>query len=547
MLGLHCMHFDISQPYISQHSRSPASCKAISCACKAAAKLLMQPLHLPPAGTRDEEEIPDSDPGEADEELARTSPGMYWTRAASQPAQEHSSPETTPVPSQPVMSLSPLATVRLQCSQGVFSRSQIEFTYVSIGSSTEQPIDAPAGLSNVINSVPASTRAADVNFVLTIATAVDDSSRVLARLAVTGHAEQVVASLQSPGPHHELVSTLPLVPRPSSSLPRLLDSITDGRVAFEPADDFEALSSTVAAVPSSALRLAPHSATAQPQPTRDSPTPSLSTVRAGWKPSLEAISSSPSNHLPSSPTRPAASLLVKGQILGEASMVPDLSEGNRLIGRGVFPPSSLADVRAEAAPATSPLTSPVLSPPPSPAPSSSPSAMVQPMAAPLSPTMQFPEGRALRKRTEAQKHPYLMDFASYALSLSKNGWRDAVVKLQRPAEESAASLTKRKEASNLRGRDSLGGWLEYEAEQRISRDREGDFVMRGADEDYEENGDALLAREEARKLNRGDLSMISREDKGKGKQRAVDLLTGDDGSTGNRGCFHFIQVEKMSF
>jgi hypothetical protein len=134
-------------------------------------------------------------------------------------------------------------------------------------------------------------------------------------------------------------------------------------------------------------------------------------------------------------------------------------------------------------------------------------------------------GRSFRNRTAAQLNPYAMEQAKYARSLAKNGWADAVVKFRRPAEDSAADLTRKKEHANLAAKDGLGGWLEYEEGQKISERTTRD-IMAESDEDSELDGEEFLRRQELKAVR-----VFEGDDERRRRENHAKYVGGTDGES----------------
>ncbi|SCZ94370.1 BZ3500_MvSof-1268-A1-R1_Chr12-2g03853 [Microbotryum saponariae] len=132
--------------------------------------------------------------------------------------------------------------------------------------------------------------------------------------------------------------------------------------------------------------------------------------------------------------------------------------------------------------------------------SSSPSSSAPDSPAKLRPPEPEPAGRALRQRTLAQLNPYSIEQARYTRTLLKNGWQGAVVAGVRKGDEmTKEEMMRKKEELRKKGKDDLGGWLEFEEGEMVRRGQDGSRRMDTEQTSGSEDGEALLEREARRR------------------------------------------------
>ncbi|KDE03238.1 hypothetical protein MVLG_06267 [Microbotryum lychnidis-dioicae p1A1 Lamole] len=132
--------------------------------------------------------------------------------------------------------------------------------------------------------------------------------------------------------------------------------------------------------------------------------------------------------------------------------------------------------------------------------SSSPSSSAPDSTAQIRPPEPEPAGRGLRQRTLAQLNPYSIEQAHYTRTLLKNGWQGAVVSGVRKGDEmTKEEMMRRKEELRKKGKDDLGGWLDFEEGEMVRRDEDESGRMETEQTGGSEDGEALLEREARRR------------------------------------------------
>ncbi|SCV73101.1 BQ2448_7026 [Microbotryum intermedium] len=140
--------------------------------------------------------------------------------------------------------------------------------------------------------------------------------------------------------------------------------------------------------------------------------------------------------------------------------------------------------------------------PPFPSSSSSSSSPASASRAPSPEPEPEPVGRGLRQRTLAQLNPYSIEQARYTRTLLKNGWQGAVVAGPRKGDEmTKEEMMRKKEELRKKGKDDLGGWLEFEPGEKVRSGEQQGARVESEQTSGSEDGEAKLEME-ARRRNR---------------------------------------------